>query len=181
VEKTTDRQVFIPAASPATPSASSASATARPSLNLDIAGEDFMLQGNFGDWESGLAYGPDLDRVRVRLAIDATSTHAVAADEESLFTFHGREVEGLGEGRYRVIGTFTRPEGAKAMEMIIESPLGHTALIVVTFAAKKQDFGDGWHDLIANVVPFRQQGAGDDDGPVRLAHAWLVTPPVAAA
>ena len=42
--------------------------------------------------------------------------------------------------------------------MTIESPLGHTALIVVTFSAKKQDFGDGWHDLIANVVPFEEQG-----------------------
>ena len=116
-----------------------------------------------------------------RVAIDATSTRAEAADADSLFAYHGREVESLGEGRYRVIGTFTGPEGAKAMEMIVESPLGHTALIVVTFAAKKQDFGDGWHDLIANVVPFREQGAGEDDGPVRLAHAWLVTPPVAAA
>ena len=38
--------------------------------------------------------------------------------------------------------------------MTLESPLGHTALIVVTFSAKKQDFGEGWHDLIANVVPF---------------------------
>lgn len=155
--------------------------SARRSVNLDIAGENFMLQGNFGDWESGLAFGPDLDRVRVRLAIDATSTRAEAADAPSLFAFHGREVESLGDGRYRVIGTFTGPEGAKALELTVESPLGHTALIVVTFAAKKQDFGEGWHDLIANVVPFREQSLGDDEGPVRLAHAWLVTPPVAAA
>ena len=76
-----------------------------------------------------MAFGPDLDRVRVRLA----------------------------------------------------SPLGHTALIVVTFAARKQDFGDGWHDLIANVVPFGDPGEGGDAGPVRSAHAWLVTPPLAAA
>ena len=173
VEKTTDRQV------PVSPKALTSSA--RRSVNLDIAGEDFMLQGNFGDWESGLAFGPDLDRVRVRMAIDATSTHAAAADAPSLFAFHGREVESLGDGRYRVIGTFTGPEGAKALELTVESPLGHTALIVVTFAAKKQDFGEGWHDLIANVVPFREQGLGEDEGPVRLAHAWLVTPPVAAA
>ena len=62
--------------------------------------------------------------------------------------------------------------------MTLDSPLGHTALIVVTFSAKKQDFGDGWHDLIANVVPFVEQS---DDGPVRSAHAWLITPPLAAA
>ena len=137
-----------------------------------------MLQGHFSDWESGLAYGPDLDRVRVRLAIDATSTPTDGAMGPSLFAFHSRKVESLGAGRYRVVGTFSGPRGAKAMEMTLDSPLGHTALIVVTFSAKKQDFGDGWHDLIANVVPFVEQS---DDGPVRSAHAWLVTPPLAAA
>jgi hypothetical protein len=155
-----------------------ASAPPRRSIDLDIAGEDFMLQGHFSDWESGLAYGPDLDRVRVRLAIDATSTPPDGAVGPNLFAFHSRKVESLGAGRYRVVGTFSGPRGAKAMEMTLDSPLGHTALIVVTFSAKKQDFGDGWHDLIANVVPFVEQS---DDGPVRSAHAWLVTPPLAAA
>jgi hypothetical protein len=167
VDKSTNGEAVTPASS------------ARGGINLDIAGEDFMLQGNFSDWESGLAFGPDLDRVRVRLAIDATSTLAVSS--ASLFSFHGRKVESLGGGRYRVVGTFSGPRGAKAMEMTVESPLGHTALIVATFAAKKQDFGDRWHDLIANVVPFRDQGPGDDDGPVRQAHAWLVTPHLGAA
>ena len=140
-----------------------------------------MLQGNFSDWESGLAFGPDLDRVRVRLPIDTTSTLPEDPDRASLFAFHAREVASQGKGRYRVVGTFTGPRGAKAMEMTVESPLGHTALIVVTFAAKKQDFGEGWHDLIANVVPFRDPGQGEDEGPVRAAHAWLVTPPLGAA
>jgi len=153
-------------------------ATARRSVNLDIAGEDFMLQGHFSDWESGLAFGPDLDRVRVRIALDATSARADDCEVPSLFSFHGREVKSLGGGRYRVVGTFSGPCGAKAMEMTLESPPGHTALIVVTFAAKKLDFGDGWHDLIANVVPFVEPG---EDGPVRSAHAWLITPPVATA
>jgi hypothetical protein len=153
-------------------------ASARRSIDLDIAGDDFLLQGRFSDWESGLAFGPDLDRVRVRLAIDATSTSPGSAQGPSLFAFHGRKVESLGAGRYRVVGTFSGLRGAKAMEMTLESPLGHTALIVVTFAAKKQDFGAGWHDLIANVVPFVEQG---DDGPVRSAHAWLRTPPLGAA
>ena len=52
-------------------------------------------------------------------------------------------------------------------------------MIVVTFAAKKQDFGDGWHDLIANVVPFGEAGTGDAEGPVRSAHAWLLPPQLA--
>jgi hypothetical protein len=155
--------------------------SARRSVNLDVAGDDFMLQGNFSDWESGLAFGPDLDRVRLKLAIDTTSTLGEDSNRESLFAFHGREVKSLGDGRYRVIGTFTGPRGAKALEMTIESPLGHTALIVVTFAAKKQDFGDGWHDLIANVVPFTETGTGEGEGPVRSAHAWLLPPVLAAA
>ena len=138
-----------------------------------------MLQGNFSDWESGLAFGPDLDRVRLRLAIDATS--AEPGDGPSLFAFHARKVESLESGQYRVIGTFSGPQGAKAMEMTLESPPGHTALIVVKFAAKKQDFGDGWHDLIANVVPYGEPGQGDSEGPVRSAHAWLLPPPLAAA
>ena len=160
------------------PSSVASPAGERRSIDLDIAGDDFLLQGRFSDWESGLAFGPDLDRVRVRLAIDATSTPANVAEGPSLFAFHGRKVEALGVGRYRAVGTFSGPRGAKAMEMILDSPLGHTALIVVTFSAKKQDFGDGWHDLIANVVPFVEAG---DDGPVRSAHAWLITPPLAAA
>ena len=155
--------------------------SARRSVDLDIAGDDFMLQGHFSDWESGLAFGPDLDRVRVRLAIDATSTPTGVGEGPSLFSFHGRKLESQGGGRYRVVGTFSGPRGAKAMEMTVESPLGHTALIVVTFSAKKQDFGEGWHDLIANVVPFKDAGEGDDDGPIRAAHAWLVTPPLATA
>jgi hypothetical protein len=155
---------------------SAAVAPPRPSIDLDIVGDDFMLQGNFSDWESGLAYGPDLDRVRVRLAIDATSD--APAEGPGLFAFHARQVESKGGGRYRAVGTFSGPGGAKAMEMTVESPLGHTALIVVTFSAKKQDFGDGWHDLIANVVPFVER---EDEGPVRLAHAWLLAPPLAAA
>jgi len=154
---------------------------ARRSVDLDIAGDDFMLQGHFSDWESGLAFGPDLDQVRVRMAIDATSTPTADGDGPSLFAFHGRKVESQGGGRYRAVGTFSGPRGAKAMEMTLESPLGHTALIVVTFSAKKQDFGEAWHDLIANVVPFGEPGQGDADGPVRSAHAWLVTPSIAAA
>jgi polyisoprenoid-binding protein YceI len=169
VETSADRQSVI------------STSSGRRSVNLDIAGDDFMLQGNFSDWESGLAFGPDLDRVQVKLAIDTTSTLPEDAGRESLFTFHSRKVESRGEGRYRVVGTFTGSRGAKAMELAIESPLGHTALIVLTFAAKKQDFGDGWHDLIANVGPFSEHGTSEGESPVRSAHAWLIPPPLGAA
>jgi hypothetical protein len=149
----------------------------RRSVDLDIAGEDFMLQGHFSDWESGLAVGPDLDRVSVRLAIDATSARQPVAGP-SLFAFHSRRVESRGPGSYRAIGTFTGPLGARTLEVLVESPPGHTALILVTFVAKKQDFGPGWHDLIANVVPFVD---GREGSPGRQAHAWLVAPSLAAA
>jgi hypothetical protein len=148
---------------------------ARPSIELDVGGSDFLLRGRFEDWESGLAFGPDLDRVNVRLAIDATSG---VRSGPSLFAFHSRNVHAEGNGSYRAVGTFTGPDGARPTEMFIESPPGHTALVALTFTAKKQDFGDGWHDLIQNAVPFV---ARTEDGPVRSAHAWLLAPDLAAA
>jgi hypothetical protein len=147
----------------------------RRSVDLDIAGGDLMLQGQFSDWESGLAVGPDLDRVGVKLAIDATSVREGGA---SLFAFHSRDVKSSGPASYRAVGTFTGPRGSRAMEIEISSPLGHTALVVVGFAAKRQDFGAGWHDLIANTVPFVE---GTDGAPARPAAAWLIPPPLASA
>ncbi len=140
-----------------------------------MGGGDFLLRGRFADWESGLAFGPDLDRVTVRLAIDATSGVSSGRD---LFHFRSREVEPVGHGAYRAVGTFTGAEGARPGEMLIESPLGHTALIAVTFDARKDEFGEGWHDLIQNAVPF---GEPRDEGPTRSARAWLVAPQLAAA
>jgi hypothetical protein len=154
---------------------SAALPAARPSLDFDVGGGDFLLRGRFADWESGLAFGPDLDRVTVRLAIDATSGVTSGRD---LFHFRSREVEPFGHGAYRAVGTFTGAEGARPGEMLIESPLGHTALIAVTFDARKDEFGEGWHDLIQNAVPF---GEPRDEGPTRSARAWLVAPPLAAA
>lgn len=155
--------------------------TPRRSVDLDIAGGDFMLRGRFSDWESGLVFGPDLDRVRVRLAIDATSAKRRNADnvsEPNLFSFHSREVEALERGGYRAVGTLSGARGTKKTEVNVETPPGHTALVVVSFAAKKQDFGDGWHDLLANVVAPTADG---EQRPSPLAHAWLVAPPLAAA
>lgn len=149
--------------------------SARPSIDLDVGGGDFLLRGRFADWESGLAFGPDLERVSVRLAIDATSG---TTDGRDLFAFHSRHVEPFGRGAYRAVGTFTGAAGARPAEMLIESPMGHTALIAVTFDARKADFGEGWHELIQNAVPF---GERPDEGPVRSARGWLVAPQLAAA
>jgi hypothetical protein len=154
---------------------SSEAETARPNVELDVRGGDFLLLGKFADWESGLAFGPDLDRVTVRLSIDATSGVVGGKD---LFSFYSREVEPFGRGAHRAVGTFTGPEAARPGELLIESPLGHTALVAVTFDARKRDFGDGWHDLIQNVVPF---GEKPDSGPLRSSRAWLVAPQLAAA
>jgi hypothetical protein len=155
---------------------SSAPTTTRPSVDLDVGGGDFMLRGKFADWASGLAFGPDLDRVSVRLAIDATSGVSSGGD---LFAFYSRSVEPFGHGAYRAVGTFSGAEfKERPGEILIESPPGHTALIAVTFDARKEEFGDGWHDLIQKAVPF---GERPDDGPVRSARAWLVAPQLAAA
>jgi polyisoprenoid-binding protein YceI len=150
----------------------------RRGVELDISGDNFLLRGHFTDWESGLAFGPDLDRVNIRLAIDATSASARGTDKRTLFAFSSREVESEGRGTYRARGTFTGPLGEQPAEMVVETPGGHTALIVVTFAGKKEDFGEGWHDLIANFVPFVRS---DDGAPVRTAHAWLTAPVLGAA
>ncbi len=149
--------------------------TTRPSIDLDVGGNDFMLRGKFADWESGLAYGPDLDRVNVRLAIDATSG---VTSGGTLFGFYSRDVHPMGNGSYRAVGIFTGARGPRSGELFIESPPGHTALIAVNFTATKQDFGDGWRDLIENAVPM---GDRSEDGPARMAHAWLVAPQLAAA
>ncbi|HEY6477504.1 MAG TPA: hypothetical protein VI456_13065 [Polyangia bacterium] len=154
---------------------STAPSAPRPNLDLDVGGVDFLLRGRFADWESGLAFGPDLDRVSVRLAIDATSGVSSGRD---LFHFYSREVEPFGQGAYRAVGTFTGAQGARPGEMLIESPLGHTALIAVTFDARKDEFGEGWHDLIQNAVPFGERA---EQGPIRSARAWLVAPQLAAA
>jgi hypothetical protein len=150
--------------------------TSRPSIDLDIGGNEFLLRGKFADWESGLAYGPDLDRVNVRLAIDATSGVTSGRD---LFAFYSRDVQPAGNGTYRAVGTFHGARGARPGELTIESPLGHTALIAVNFSATKQDFGEGWRDLIENAGPAAERSP--DEGPTRMAHAWLVAPPLAAA
>ena len=67
-------------------------APARPSIDLDVGGGDFLLRGRFADWESGLAFGPDLDRVSVRLAIDATSGVSERAGPVRLSQPAGRAV-----------------------------------------------------------------------------------------
>ena len=134
-----------------------------------------MLRGRFSDWESGLTMGPDLDKAGVRLAVDATSAEDCG---EPLFSFHSREVEATGPGAFVARGTFRGRELTKPVEMTVETPPGHTALFVLSFAAEKSDFGEGWADLVENVIPFAAQ---DDGAPVRQAHAWLTTPVLAAA
>ncbi len=64
-----------------------------------------------------------------------------------------------------------------ALSMVVAAAMA----VSPAFAAKKQDFGDGWHDLIANVVPFSEAGTGEAEGPVRSAHAWLLPPQLGAA
>jgi hypothetical protein len=149
----------------------------RRSIDLDVAGEDLMLKGRFSDWESGLALGPDLDQAGVRLAIDATSASS-SAEAPPLLAFSSRDVQPAGTGAYRAVGTLTGARGERPLEVMIETPIGHTAMFVLSFVAEKQDLGDGWHDLMQNVIPFPANGEGDAQ---RTARAWLVPPVLAAA
>jgi hypothetical protein len=155
---------------------------ARPDIDLEIHGKGLLLSGVFGAWQSRLVLGPDLDDVGVNLFIDSTSVRGAPdiAPHEKLFSFRSREVVPLGKGQYRVIGDFTGADETRSLEVDVETPLGHTPHIVVSFTAEKKDFGARWNSLVENATLF---GKGEDDegGPHREAAGWLTVPTVASS
>ena len=62
----------------------------------------------------------------------------------------------------------------------VETPLGHTPHIVLSFAAERKDFGSHWSSLVENATLFGKDDE-EEDGPHREAAAWLTVPTVAAA
>jgi hypothetical protein len=148
-------------------------------IDLDIAGKNFLLNGRFVDWESGVSMGPDLDQLQIRLAIDATSTtgNAVQSAEAPLFSFRGRDAMIVGAGVYQIEGEFTGAAGARPLHAQVETPVDHSAIFLLSFQARKSDFGPRWTQLLSNVISFRPR----DDGPSMPAHAWLTVPGLAAA
>ena len=153
----------------------------RPDIDLEIHGKGLLLSGVFGAWQSRLVLGPDLDDVGVNLFIDSTSVRGARELEtgEKLFSFRSREVVPLGKGQYRVLGDFTGADETRPLEVDVETPLGHTPHIVVSFMAEKKDFGERWSSLVENATLF---GKGDDEesGPRREAAGWLTVPTVAS-
>jgi polyisoprenoid-binding protein YceI len=154
----------------------------QPDIDLEIHGKGLLLSGVFGAWQSRLVLGPDLDDVGLNLFVDSTSVRSArdAAEGQKLFSFRSRDVVPLGKGQYRVLGDFTGADETRSLELDIETPLGHTPHIVLSFAAEKKDFGAHWGSLVENATLF---GKDDDDesGPRREAAAWLTVPPVATA
>lgn len=151
----------------------------RPAVDLHIHGKGLLLSGTFAAWQSRLILGPDLDDVGVSLFVDSTSVGGVGTDVvhgDRLFSFHSKSVEPLGRGRYRVIGDFTGADATREMALDVETPLGHTPLIAVSFEAEKKDFGEGYEALVENANLF-----GNDDEPQREAAGWLVVPEIASA
>ena len=162
------------------PGAYVGSMTERPGIDLQIRGKGLLLSGTFGGWQSRLVLGPDLDDVGVSLFVDSTSVGTDVDRSEKLFSFRSRSVESLGKGRYRVIGDFTGVDAPRELALDVETPLGHTPLIAVSFDAAKKDFGEtGYQALVENATLFGK--AADEDGPQREAAGWLVAPDVAAA
>ena len=155
----------------------------RPAVDLHIQGKGFLLSGTFGGWQSRLVLGPNLDDVGVSLFVDSTSVSRDLASDvdvgQKLFSFRSRSVESLGRGRYRVIGDFTGAEATRELAVDVETPLGHTPLIALSFAAEKKDFGVGYPALVENATLFGKEE--EDDGPQREAAGWLVVPNIAAA
>lgn len=150
-----------------------------PGIDLDIAGPDLLLSGRFVDWESGVSMGPDLDQLQIRLAIDATSATAGAerTTDPALFSFRGRHAALIGAGTYQVDGELTGAGGARPLQALVETPVEHSAVFLLSFRANKRDFGPRWTELLSNVISFRPR----DDGPSMPAHAWLTVPGLAAA
>jgi polyisoprenoid-binding protein YceI len=156
----------------------------RPAIDLHIHGKGLLLSGTFAGWQSRLILGPDLDDVGVSLFVDSTSVgldsgKKKADDSDKLFSFRSKSVESLGRGRYRVIGDFTGAEPTRELALDVETPLGHTPLIAVSFAAEKKDFGEGYQALVENANLFDKDG--EDEGPRPEAAGWLVIPEVGSA
>lgn len=162
----------------------------RPAIDLAITGDELMLSGRFTDWESRVSMGPDLDQLFVRLAIDATSVGNTvgsapesaasdgASDEQPvLFSFHGRQASLVSSGVYQVTGEFIGPTVTRELQVQLETPVAHSAMLVLSFDARKSDFGRDWTKLLSNVVPF---GARADGSPA-YARAWMTLPDLAAA
>jgi hypothetical protein len=151
-------------------------------IDLDISGPDLMLSGRFQDWDSGVTMGPDLDQLQVRLAIDATSATnnpVTPVTGPALFAFRGRDASPIGTGVYQVDGELTSATGARPMQMLVETPIEHSAVFLLSFQANKRDLGPGWTHLLSSVVPFTRRS--DDESPAMPAHAWLTVPILAAA
>ena len=152
----------------------------RPEIDLEIHGKGLLLSGVFGAWQSRLVLGPDLDDVGVNLFVDSTSVRNGPVEaREKLFSFHGHDVVSLGRGKYRVKGDFTGAEATRPLEISLETPLGHTPHIVVSFAAERKDFGAHWGSLVEHATLFGR--TEEDEGPRREAAGWLTVPEVAAA
>jgi hypothetical protein len=153
----------------------------RPDIDLEIHGKGLLLSGTFGAWQSRLVLGPDLDDVGINLFVDATSARAGdVAGATRLFSFRSHDVVSLGKGKYRVLGDFTGAAETRPLELNVQTPLGHTPHIVVSFAAAKKDFGDQWSSLVENATLFGK-AEDADAGPHREAAGWLTVPIVAAA
>ena len=108
-----------------------------PNIDFEIHGKGLLLSGVFASWQSRLILGPDLDDVGVNLFVDSTSVRNAGEVEvgDKLFSFRSRDVVPLGRGRYRVLGDFVGPDTTRPLELAVETPLGHTPHIVVSFMA----------------------------------------------
>jgi len=152
-------------------------------IDLEIHGKGLLLSGVFGAWQSRLILGPDLDDVGVNLFIDSTSVRddRMVDVDKQLFSFRSRDVVPLGGGQYRVLGEFTHADETRSLEIAVETPLGHTPHIVLSFAAERKDFGSHWSSLVENATLFGKDGEEEETGPHREAAAWLTVPTVSSA
>lgn len=155
---------------------------ARSPIDLSIAGSDILLSGRFHRWQAAAFTDSDLDQLSVRMAVDVTSPDQLAQiygaerAASSLLTFRSKHVERVQPLVYRASGELTTSAGKHPLEMVIEMPDGHTAFLALSFAARKDDLGDAWSELVTGG-----SGAGGIDAERRLDPRSGVRDPVLAA
>jgi hypothetical protein len=146
-------------------------AGARPALRLSISADDLVLEGRFDSWSPVALDGSTADAAAAQLFLDVTGTAPADADE--LFSFRSRSVERLSETAYLARGSMKRGEVEHSTHAVIQTPVGHTPFLMITFNMDRTQQADIWDALSSEV-----KGASD---PPATARAWLRPPVLAAA
>ncbi|MDZ4695178.1 MAG: hypothetical protein SGI86_08500 [Deltaproteobacteria bacterium] len=150
----------------------------KPALNLSIAGNGLLLNGNFQQWVPLLMDGSDDENgnVQVQMLVDTTSITSPADTGSRLLSFRSRKVKSVSPWTYEVKGMLTAENARHAVTAIVQAPDAHTPFFMITFTLHRAELKGVW-ELIDDQLKL---ATGNDTGTVR-ARAWLRSPEIAAA